>query len=163
MNKYMKVESEMKNITILLLANVLSAHAVSAAQFGTADEARKLLDRAIAHVEAVGPDAAFKDFSDTKGKFVDRDLYVFCNDGKGIITANGGNPALVNRDLHQIADVDGYQFMKEMEDQVKAKGSGEVRYKWLNPVSKIIQEKVSFVKATSAGAFCGVGVYALSQ
>lgn len=146
-------------LSALLLAGFCS-FSVVAAEYGTAQEAKTLLLKAISHVSAVGEEKAFKDFNDPKGAFVDRDLYVFCNDGKGLITANGGNAALIGKNLFSARDPDGRQFMKEMADVVKAHGEGEVGYRWTNPVTKTLQKKLSFVKSTSGDAFCGVGIYA---
>lgn len=64
---------------------VLSATLASAQQFGSADEARAMLDRAVAALKA-GQATALRELSDANNKqFHDRDLYVSCfnaSDGK---------------------------------------------------------------------------------
>jgi hypothetical protein len=63
-----------------LLASALltSGAALGAEQFATAEEARAMLDRAVAALKA-SEAAALKAFNDEKNKnFRDRDLFVFC-------------------------------------------------------------------------------------
>jgi hypothetical protein len=61
---------------------------VSAADFGTADEARAMLDRAVAAVKE-DKAKALDIFNKGEGGFKDRDLYVFCaNASDGLITAD---------------------------------------------------------------------------
>ena len=66
-------------------AAIWSGAAVCAEQFGTPDEGKAMLERAVAALKA-DETAALKAFNDEKNKeFRDRDLYVFCfnvNDGK---------------------------------------------------------------------------------
>ncbi len=71
---------------ILLLAGSFSA--AHAEQFGTADEARAMLDRAIAALN-VNKVRALSEFNDTKNtQFHDRDLYISCyNIADGKFTA----------------------------------------------------------------------------
>ncbi|MGH7001538.1 MAG: hypothetical protein ACREEA_08540, partial [Stellaceae bacterium] len=54
---------------------------------GNKEEAKALLDRAIAHVNAVGTEKAFADFTNKAGGFTDRDLYVYCFDMQGVTMA----------------------------------------------------------------------------
>jgi len=64
---------------VLVVSALLGAGtALSAEQFATRDDARAMLDRAIAALKA-NESAALKAFNDEKNKdFRDRDLYVFC-------------------------------------------------------------------------------------
>jgi hypothetical protein len=80
-----------------------SAVAVGAQQFGTADEARAMLDRAISALKT-NEDTALSQFNDPSNKqFRDHDLYVFCyNMSDGKITAYE-SPALLNVDLRTLS------------------------------------------------------------
>ena len=61
---------------------------VSAAQFGTAEEAKAMLERAVAAVKE-DKAKAIDMFNKGEGGFKDRDLYVFCaNASDGIVTAH---------------------------------------------------------------------------
>jgi cytochrome c len=88
-------------ITALVL--LWSAASVSAQQFGTVEEARAMLDRAIAALKS-NKATALSDFNDPSNKqFHDRDLYVFCyNLSDGKITAYE-SPALLNIDVRTLA------------------------------------------------------------
>jgi hypothetical protein len=66
---------------------LFTAGSVTAAQYGTADEAKAMLERAVAAVKE-DKAKALDMFNNGKGGFKDRDLYVFCaNASDGIITA----------------------------------------------------------------------------
>jgi signal transduction histidine kinase len=125
---------------------------------GSKEEAKALLDRAIAHVNAVGKDKAFVDFSRPDGGFVDRDLYVLCLDMKGMTLAHGSNPALVGVDTFNLLDADGVYMVREMIHIVQTSGEGWLDYKWPNAITKKIEPKSTFVRK-AADDLCGVGYY----
>jgi len=80
-----------------------SAASVSGQQLGTAEEARAMLDRAIAALKS-NEATAVSEFNDPSNKqFHDHDLYVFCyNLSDGKITAYE-SPALLNIDVRTLA------------------------------------------------------------
>lgn len=70
----------MKRFTVLLCAviSILCFASVSiAAEFGTAAEAEAMVKKAVAFIKSQGKDKAFAEISNPKGKFIDRDLYIF--------------------------------------------------------------------------------------
>jgi cytochrome c len=71
-------------------------------QFGTAEEARAMLDRAISALKS-DEAKALRDFNDTKNKlFHDRDLYISCFDtSDGKFTAFPG-PGMVGLDVRTV-------------------------------------------------------------
>jgi hypothetical protein len=81
------------------LSLLLTANLASAEQFGTADEARAMLDRAVAALK-IDEATALRAFSDPNNKqFHDRDLYVSCfNTANGKFTAFPG-PGMVGIDV----------------------------------------------------------------
>ncbi len=74
--------------TAVLLWTAVAPAAPAAPQFGTADEARAMLERAVAALKD-NQATALKAFNDEKNKqFRDRDLYIYCfNAGDGKFTA----------------------------------------------------------------------------
>jgi hypothetical protein len=67
---------------------LFAAISIQAAEFGTADEAKAMLDRAVVAVEE-DKTKALDVFNKGQGGFRDRDLYVFCaNASDGIVTAH---------------------------------------------------------------------------
>lgn len=128
---------------------------VFAADKGTPAEAQALLDKA-AKAMTDGEAKALAAFNDLKGGFVDRDLYVFCFDGAGKITAHR-DAKMVGVDATTLKDPDGKEIGKAMMEAAK-KGGGSVEYRWMNPVSQKVEPKVSFIKKAGSQS-CGVGAY----
>jgi len=73
---------------ILVLSTTAS---VSAAEFGTAEEAKAMLERAVAAVKE-DKTKALDMFNNGEGGFKDRDLYVWCaNASDGTLTAGSAS------------------------------------------------------------------------
>jgi len=87
------------SVAATLLGNGAS---FGAQQFGTADEARAMLERGIAALKA-DESSALKAFNDEKDKqFRDRDLFVFCfSIANGTFTAYQ-SPALLGADVREL-------------------------------------------------------------
>jgi len=127
---------------------------------GTAKEAEALVRKAAAYIEANGNEKAFAEFNDPKGKFTDRDLYIFVVDFNGLTIAHGGNSKLVGREMNELKDADGKFFIKEFIELAKTKGSGWVGYKWENPATKKIEQKATYIqRQRQEDCFLGCGIY----
>jgi signal transduction histidine kinase len=144
-------------IATSLLASTATL-AIGASDHGSREEAKALLERALAHIDAVGKQQAYADFSRRDGGFVDRDLYVYCFDMKGNNVAHGSNPAVIGMSMLDVMDADGVHLISEMIRVIQTSGQGWVDYKWPNPVTKKIESKSSFVRK-AADDWCGVGYY----
>ncbi len=127
---------------------------------GTAKEAKDLVEKGVSYIEAHGKEKAFSEFTDLKGKFIDRDLYIFVVDFKGLTLAHGGNSKLVGKDMSELKDSDGRFFIKEFVELAKTKGSGWVDYKWQNPVTKNIEPKSTYIQR-HGDYFLGCGIYGI--
>jgi cytochrome c len=130
----------------------------AAAEKGTAKEAQDLVKKAITYYKANGKDKAFAEINNPKGMFVSKDLYVFVFDLNVVCLAHGANKGLIGKNLSELKDSTGKQFMKEMIDGAKAKGTGSVDYNWTNPVSKKIEGKRSYYVKEGDLVF-GCGIY----
>ena len=84
-----------------------------AADAGTKDEAVAMVKKAVDFIKANGADKAYAEFSNPKGQFVDRDLYITIYDMNGKCLAHGANAKMIGRDLIDNKDVDGKEFIKE--------------------------------------------------
>jgi hypothetical protein len=84
----------LRNLAFFVGIQVLSITAlVAAAEFGTAEEAKAMLERAVAAVKE-DKAKALEMFNKGEDGFKDRDLYVWCaNASDGIVTAQLGNCA----------------------------------------------------------------------
>ncbi len=141
-----------------LSAAVLSCPAM-AADKGTPDEAKALLTKAVAHYKEVGREAAFKDFADKGGAYVDRDLYVWCMNKEHIITHHTMVPPLIGKSGETSRDAEGKVFSPGMTDEALAKGTSMVDYKFSNPVTKQIEAKTAIAQKVSDNEVCAVGYY----
>jgi cytochrome c len=142
---------------LLALLSVGLAAAATAADRATLDEARAMVKKARAYIREVGAEKAFSELSNPKGRFVDRDLYVFVNDRSGVNLAHGGNQRLVGKNVMEMRDVDGVYFIKQFY-AVAGKGGGTVDYKFLNPVTKEVEPKTTYIEM-EGDYLIGAGVF----
>jgi len=144
----------MNKMLLSVAALILGLSAARAADFGTAAEARAMLDKAVAAVKADKAGALAK-FQKGEGGFKDRDLYPFCGGPDGNFTAH---PSLTGKSLKDLKDKAGKALGEEMY-KVAAEGKvAEVAYSWPRPGSTDPVAKVSYV--TKVGdQVCAVGYY----
>ena len=133
-----------------------STLAIAQGQFGTAAEAKAMLEKAVAAVKA-DKVKALDQMQKGEGGFKDRDLYAFCaNASDGIITAH---PALKGKNIRDIKDKDGKALGEEMMKVATEGKVNEVSYVWPRPGADTTPvQKVSFV-TKAADQVCGVGYY----
>lgn len=125
---------------------------------GSADEARELLDRAHAHVLAVGTEPGLKDLHDPAHGFIDRDLYVFALDRDGTYIACGAKPELVGTSVNQLPGIRGTPFVSEAWSAAEA-GGGWVQYEIANPLTGEVTPKESYVRPLDERLLLGCGIY----
>jgi cytochrome c len=125
----------------------------------SAEQARAMLDKAVALVKKSGGDQAFKTFNDPQGGFVINDEYVFAiglDDGK--YRASGASPNLVGVDVREVTDAAGTPLFKQMIALAKEKGSGTVNYVWRNPATNAVENKHTLIQRVD-DVLLGVGYY----
>jgi hypothetical protein len=141
-------------------AAALTASGLAVAQksdFGTAAEAKAMLEKAVAAVKA-DKAKALDMFNKGEGGFKDRDLYPFCaNAGDGVI--NAGPPTVRGKKVQDLKDSTGKAFGEEMFKSAAEGKISEVSYMFPRPGADTTPaQKVSFI--TRAGdQLCGVGYY----
>lgn len=124
-------------------------------QFGTAEEAKAMLDKAVAAMQE-NREEALEMFNKGEGGFKDRDLYVFCaNASDGVLTAH---PHLKGEHLQDIVGKKGFPLGKEIMRTATEGKIKEVTYWWPRPGSDQPLEKHTFYTKV-AGHNCGVGYY----
>ena len=129
-----------------------------AAEFGTAAEAEAMVKKAIQLIKTEGKVKAFAEISNPKGKFVDRDLYIFVYDIDGKCVAHGFNQKMIGKELIEMKDSDGKLFVKERVEIAKTKGHGWQDYKFTDPITKRIEPKSAYVERVE-NLIVGCGVY----
>lgn len=125
----------------------------------TADEVQAFVEKAISHIDEVGKEQAFSDFSRPDGGYVDGELYMFCYAKDGTNVAHGGNPAFVGKNLLHVKDPDGMEVNAEIIKLGMAEGQGWIDFKWPNPVSKKVEQKTAYVVKIDDQVVCGSGYY----
>lgn len=125
---------------------------------GSAEEASALVKKAVAFLKKNGKDKSLAEFSDGKGQFIDRDMYIFVIDLKGKMLAHGTLPKIIGKDVLEMKDPDGKFLFKDMLEVANTKGSGWVNYKWPNPISKNIEAKATYVEKVD-DMILGAGIY----
>lgn len=148
----------MKRVVSALFILVCFACAAFAQQSGTKDEAVALVKKAAAHYKSVGKDKSFADFNDPKGGYTDRDLYIVVYGMDGNCLAHGANLKQIGKNLLELRDPDGKFFVKERVEIGKSKESFWQDYKFINPVSKQVENKSMYMEKIDNMLF-GCGAY----
>ncbi|RFP09279.1 histidine kinase [Duganella sp. BJB488] len=149
-----------RNITLGLFALEINTTALAASDRGTADEAVVMVKKAVAYLKANGKEKAYTEFSNPKGQFVDRSLYIFVYDMKGnnLAIGNGNASKMVGKNLIEMRDADGVYLIKNFIEIANTKGNGWSDYKWPNPVNATIEPKSSYVEKVG-DVLIGCGIY----
>jgi cytochrome c len=152
----------MKKLVVMVLTIgcvlAVGSHLCLAAENGSKDEAVAMVKKAVDLIKASGAEKAYAEFSNPKGKFVDRDLYVVVYDMSGKCLAHGANAKMIGRDLIDNKDVDGKEFVKERVDMMKKQASGWQDYKFRNPTTNQIEPKSMYIERCN-DVIVGCGVY----
>jgi signal transduction histidine kinase len=143
----------MKNLIRALLVVALPLAAL-AGEFGTAAEAKAMLDKAVAALKANKAEALAK-FQKGEGGFKDRDLYPFCGGPDGNFTAH---PTLNGKSLKDLKDKTGKALGEEIYKAAQEGKVAEVSYMWPRPGQTNPVQKVSYV-AKVGDQVCAVGYY----
>jgi hypothetical protein len=143
-------------------AAVLTLSTTAFAQ-GTATEAKAMLEKGVAAVKA-DKAKALETINKGEGRFLDRDLYVFCfniGDGKVVATGSTNQAArkVIGLDARTLKDATGKVFGQELYDAAKDGQITEVTYMFPKPGTDTTPvAKISLVtKVGDVG--CGVGYY----
>ena len=125
----------------------------------SADDARAMLERAVAVARSEGGVQAAARFNDRRGDFVKDDLYVFMvNMESGRFEAMGMNPALSDTDALGLRDAAGNALVAEMIARLQKADEATVDYVWRNPVTNAVENKRSYVRKVGT-SLVGVGHY----
>lgn len=138
------------------LAVALGGTALAQGQFGTAAEAKAMLEKAVAELKS-NEAAALAKFNKGEGGFRDRDLYVFCYDmNTGKFTAHV-NQSLLGTDVKALKEKDGSPLGEKVFNATK-ETMNTVSYNFPKPGTTDPVAKESYViKVGNQG--CGVGYY----
>ena len=155
----------MKSIwtSIIAAAVILLATTAHAGEYGTPEEAKAMVEEAMKFHKENGIEALTKEITAKDSRFKKKDLYVFIAKLNGVMLAHGAVPALNGKNLYNLKDVTGTFIAREMIKVATEKGSGWVEYKWPNPKTKKIQDKVTYVSMLAEKYYIAVGAYKKAQ
>jgi cytochrome c len=151
----------MKALTIAAITVLLAGTAVAGAgEFATKNEAIAMVKKATAMIKEQGPDKAYAEIDNKKGRFTDRDLYVVVYGLDGKVLAHGANEKLIGKEMLEAQDVDGTYYVKDRVALARSKGTFWQDYKFVNPTNKKIQPKQMYCEKLNETAVCA-GIYKL--
>ena len=128
---------------------------------GSADEALALVRKGVALYRSRGAEA-LREITNAKSGWVDRDMYVFAFDRRGLYQAFGGNPAKVGTSVRDVRGVNGDKLVSDAFDRA-AHGGGWVDYDFTNPQTGAVDLKTSYVEPVTDDLVLGCGVYKLRE
>ena len=153
-----------RTLLVLRFSMLLVAACLALPTAHANDESRAaavaMVERALAHIEAVGTTKAFADFNTNPGPWVNGDLYVLAYgfDGENLVL--GANPSITGKNLWDVKSPDGVLVVQAFVDTVVRAGSGWVKYQWSNPATHRVERKITYVtRIPGMDALIGVGIY----
>ena len=148
---------------VLAAALTLSSVAFAQQPGGNADEARAMLLKAVAAVKA-DKSKALDLFNKGEGGFLDRDLYVFCDnvgDGKVVAIGNPNAKQILGTDARDLKDSTGKAFGVELYaagQKPEAQITEVTGYLFSRPSDpKPVPKNSLFTRV--GDIYCGVGYY----
>lgn len=146
-----------KFVPAIVAACLVSSIAIAAEEFASPKDAEDMVGKAVKAL-AANKDAALKEITGKDKKWISRDLYPVVYDMNGKCLAHGQNDKQVGKDLIDLADADGKEFIKERVALAKSKGKFWQDYKFTDPVSKKVLPKSAYCEKTGEMIVCA-GVY----
>ena len=143
---------------MLVVCMVFSTTAFAAESAPTKAQLEAFVKEAATYAKTQGKAKALAEFSNTKGKFVRGELYIFAYDFNGKVLAHGAKPKLVGLNLRSLKDAKGVYVIQELM-KVAQTGSGFLKYYWENPQTKKVMPKLGYVVKMDDNWWLGSGIY----
>jgi TRAP-type uncharacterized transport system substrate-binding protein len=156
----------MRSAAVALLSGLILTDLASptcAFEYGTREEAVAMVKRVLARIKKDGLEETCRAINGGAKEFHDRDLYPFIDDFAGNNHANGGTPSVVGKNILDIKDQDGKFVIKDAIAIARSQGGGWMDNRWLNPVTKTIEDKSVYIERFGDNYFAGVGIYKNEQ
>ena len=140
---------------VVASSTLAALNPAASTEFGTAEEAKAMLVRAIDEMKADKP-IAIAEFNHNDPRFRDRDLFVFCFNGSdGKFTAH---ESFVSHDVHELRDAYGAPIGTEIYSNAKDGRVTEIAF--ISPVLGSTELAVKTAYVTRIGdQVCGVSAY----
>ena len=105
------------------------------------DQAVALVERAVQHLKAKGPERAYADFETSNSAFMFAEYYVYVLDFNAHVYVH---PTLKGKNVMDLADSDGKTFFQPIIASARSFGKGWEDYRWLNPITQKIEQKSAY-------------------
>lgn len=122
------------------------------------EDAKNWVEKAVSFYRASGKRIALAEYTNPNGQFVQDEMYIYALNPRGTMLAHGVNEKFVGEEFINIKDYDGKSFIQEIVDIANKDGSGWVEYKWYNPVTKDVLQKIVYFKKVDDLIICS-GIY----
>lgn len=155
----MKLQKIIVSILIILILCIPNALAGTC----TRDDVKKAVDYAAELLKTKGK-ASFPELE--KFRFCGEEGYVWVSDMDGVFLLHPVSKKLVGQNQKGLQDPKGKYLITEMLVKLQKSGEGWVAYTWLNPATKTLDPKCSYVKTTTMDGqkvWVGAGVYGISE
>ena len=106
------------------------------------EDVMALLNKGQAYIQKNGMEKAKEAF--TTEEFKNGDLYIFAYDYNGVCVAHGVVPKKIGKNFYNLKSPEGKYHVQTLIDIAK-KGGGWYEYRWINPKTKKMQDKVSYI------------------
>jgi hypothetical protein len=141
-------------ISLVLTAILAAAGIASAGDRGTPEEARLLVQEAVAYLNENGAEQMLAELNKRYGRFVKGEIYVFAYDLDAVVVAHPIKPDLIGRRLLGEPDSTGRLFRDEIVELAKTEGSGWVEYTYEHPVTKRQERKTTYIQRAGELILC---------
>ena len=111
---------------------------------GCADEARALVERAVALVRSAGADTAINRFHQRDGGFVDRDLFIIVLDRRGYFRAFGADPSKADKPAVAAPGVN-IEELNRKTMQCADGGGGWIEFRSMHPETRVAVDKMAYI------------------
>ena len=149
----------MKNSILLasVFAIFLSVSSNAKEEFATKKEAEAMVTKTVSALKT-NQAKTLEEITAKDAKYADRDLYATVYDMAGKVLAHGANNKMVGKDLIELKDPDGKEFVKERVNLAKSQGKFWQEYKFTDPVTRKILPKEAYCEKVNDAIVCA-GVY----
>lgn len=142
--------------TSAIFAAVCTAALAMPLQAETREECQAMVESAVDFCSKNPADKCFAAVA--SDQFKKGELFIFVFDFEGKSLANGGIPAMVGKNMLNAKSADGQPFIQKQIETAKG-GGGWLEYDWMNPTTKKVQKKVSYVKKVNDSFYLGSGIH----
>jgi cytochrome c len=132
--------------------------AVRAGDHATKEEAVAMVKKGFKFIQANGGEKAYAEITSKQSQFRDRDLYLVVYGLDGVVRAHGANEKMVGKNVIDLKDIDGKEFVKERVELAKSKGIFWQEYKFTDPLTKKVEPKEMYCEKLEDTVVCG-GIY----